>query len=123
MDMVTALVTYLEAQSLACGQRIYPSTSQGREFPFIVYQRITLAVDMAHDGPSGLEDERIQLDCWGDYDQVSDLALELEVALSGYKGLMGTVNIGSVFVVSKKDGYDEDTEKDVVHLDVRLRRQ
>jgi hypothetical protein len=56
------------------GSRIYPaSRAQGADLPTIAIQRISGGPLYADDGEVGLQEARVQVDCWGDtYAPVGD---------------------------------------------------
>jgi len=94
------------------GSRIYPlKLPQAATYPAITYQRVSGDRIRSLDGPSGLADPRIQLDLWDKtYSGVKALADTVRGALDGFRGLMGTDNIGGVLLLSDSDFYEQGVE-------------
>jgi len=76
------------------GSRIYPVLlPQGQRLPSIVYHRVSGIGDHHMQGPSGLNQPRIQIDCWA---QSQDAAVSLaDLVKSKLDGFAGTVLWGS----------------------------
>jgi hypothetical protein len=109
------LITFLKAitgMSALVSSRIYwLDMPSGTSLPYVVVQQVAGLVDIAHDGSSGLQMGRFQVDCygatWADAAAVRDL---IEGALKGYKGTFGSggtaTTIDAVFPVNPIDTFE-----------------
>ncbi len=90
-DLRTHLLAQASITALI-GARLYPQQlPQGTELPAVTYQRIAGQSLIDHEGAAGIGRARIQLDCWGEsYGAAAALADTLRLALSGYRGAMGS---------------------------------
>lgn len=87
MSLETDLMTYLEAQGLACSDRIYPvQLPQAPTLPALVYAQVSVvAADVAHDGQPAYELGRYQFDCYAEkYGDAKALALALKSTLRNW---------------------------------------
>jgi hypothetical protein len=128
MTIEEGLVAFLLAQSgitTLIGTRIMPAPlRQNVQLPAISYQLISVRDDVLHDGPQGLPDTRIQLDCWADtYAGAKTLAATVKTAVHGYKGTMGTVSVQRAKVENVVDGFEPNTGRQRVIMDVLLMYQ
>lgn len=115
MDIETALVAYLKARTgltaLIGGSspRVYPGLvpeSRGNDdnYPALTYQIISALSDVAHDGPTGLTNTRIQIVAWArTYPAAVAIRNQLHDAMTGFKGIWGTLNIGACFKADEGD--------------------
>jgi hypothetical protein len=92
--MEEALIARLLADSAVsgiAGTRVFPgSRAQGSALPAIVLNRISGAPLYADDGEVGLEQARIQIDCWGEtYGAAKLLARAVTASLSAFEGTVG----------------------------------
>lgn len=103
-----SLYAYLQTRpglTALVGNRVYPRRRpSGAVFPLITYTRIDTRRGQSHTGPDGLAEPRIQFDIWAaDPDTADAVAEQLRLALNGYRGQMGDVEVGSAFVVGEHD--------------------
>ena len=72
--------------SALVGTRVWPGIKPvGTPHPAIVYNRISGGPIYDDDGEAGVEQVRIQIDCWGDtYTDAKLLAVQVREALSGW---------------------------------------
>ena len=116
MTIEEGLVNYVLSQSgvtALIGTRIAPAPlRQESPLPAITYQLISVEDGLLHDGPLGLPQPRIQMDCWSSsYAGAKALAAAVKVAIHAYKGLMGTVQVEQASVVNLVDSYEPNTGK------------
>ncbi|QQS08676.1 MAG: DUF3168 domain-containing protein [Phycisphaerales bacterium] len=113
MTIEAELFQFLTTNAALSGllaDRLYPKQlPQNPIYPAIVYHRISGARDYSHDGSGNRAEPRFQFDCY-DRTHVGAKALAegLRLALSGYRGPMGTVDVQSAFLEDDDDGYDDD---------------
>lgn len=78
-----------------------------RPRPLIALWNITRPGDYTMDGPSGLEQAFIQIDCWADtYLEASTLADTVKAALEALNDTVGSTQIQGVFFTGRRDGRD-----------------
>jgi hypothetical protein len=94
-----ALLTDLLA-SLAGGNRFWLGAPQGEKPPYAVMQRITGIRDNHFQGPSGLVESRVQIDCYDKtYDGVAAMGRSIVSLLSGRR--VGIIQ--AIFIDSERD--------------------
>jgi hypothetical protein len=88
--------------------RIYPGIRpQGSPLPSIVFNVISGVPSYSDDGEDGIEDDRIQVDCWGEtYASAKLVARAVISALSAFRGVVDGVNFRYISV----DGHRDATE-------------
>jgi hypothetical protein len=106
--MEEALIAYLLADSGVAGfvgNRVFPgSLPQKRELPAIVFTRVDGAPLYADDGEVGIEDPRIQIDCYGETYKSAKLTARAVVArLSEFDGTTGGVKFQFVMLDAERD--------------------
>jgi hypothetical protein len=115
MQIETALITYLRAQSALMtlvGNRINfiraLQSWQGTN-PYIVFQKIDRPGLHSQDGSDNVAYPRFQFSIFADtYGKIKPIALALKTALDGYKGTMG----GTGGVVVQGAFYENETDLD-----------
>lgn len=116
-NILTAQLTYLRtisALTALVSTRIYPQTipagtsANPTPMPCLTFQMVDEPVITTHNNEQ-LFTARLQFDAWGgSYTSAHAVANALFTALHGYKGSMGTVPVGSVFRLIKRDDSDPD---------------
>lgn len=121
MDIEQGIITYLVSKSVA-GGRVYPLIlPQNAGLPAVVMQRVSSVPDYVHEGASGLELGRFQFTVWAEnYAAAKATAAAVIAALSGYKGLMGTVEVGASFIANQIDQKDPESHLCAVITDARI---
>ncbi len=115
MNIEDGLVAHLLADSPVAAlvvARVYPDKlPQSPTYPAITYEIIS---DIPYRGLSGDHDkERVhaRLHCWAVTAAVrNDLTRKVRAALSGFKGLMGTVKVSTVKFETWNDIYEDEPE-------------
>lgn len=125
MALNEAIYAWWQANSTLCslaGSRLYPQKlPQGSTLPATVYQQVSEAGDMAHDGPLNLFKAVYQFDNYGSsLSQAKALALALRQQLNGYKGTVGGVTIEGVFFVNMVDDFGDALDVYRVSVDFRF---
>lgn len=117
---LSAYVTAVTAVQALIVARFYPlRLPENPTYPAATYQRISGPRVHSQTGPSQLAYPRFQLDCYAStYLGAKAVAGALRVALDGYKGLMGTVAVGSVLFMDDRDFYDPATRIWRVSMDI-----
>lgn len=104
------------------GTRIYPAPIPiDADLPAIAYQNIGDRGEVAHDGPTGTRQARIQVTATAaTYKNAKILANFIEAALNGYQAAAtgSTVEIESMIIENKNDGYNQTSKSQTVRLDV-----
>lgn len=101
---------------------VFPmSLPQNADLPAIVFQLIPSVGPLhthedahAGSGPARgiFRRDRLQLSCWADtYDAAAELGRTVALAVDGYAGAWGTVQIGSSLVDGEQDDWDPKTRK------------
>lgn len=89
--MEESLIAHLlatSALSALVGARVYPGARpQSSALPSATMNVISSTPAYSDDGEDGLQDDRVQFDCWGmTYTSAKQVAREIIKALSAYKG-------------------------------------
>ncbi|MBA7515230.1 hypothetical protein ES705_07269 [subsurface metagenome] len=117
----TYLTTHAGLSALI-GTRLWPlRLPQNVEYPCIRYRQVSNPPELAHDGPVGLGHPRYQFDCYSPlHDEAWQVAQQLEFALHGFRGAMGTVTVQAGIVQDTREDYDAVIEAYRVMLDAIL---
>lgn len=92
----------------------------GQAYPHAVITEITGPPRYGHFGESGRV-VTIQIDIFGETQAATDAAKLLIInALSGYRGMMGTLNVGRVFVTDIRGSWDAEKRKPRRVLEVSI---
>lgn len=102
---IRALLKADAAIAAHCAGRVYfGSAPQGKPYPLIILNTISDTEGMTLDGPDGLPDARLQVDCYATtYGGAKELSRDIRKLLSGYAG--GAIQ--GVFYGVSRDGRDE----------------
>lgn len=96
----------------SAGSRVYPRIPQSPTYPLIRYQRITTARKHAIDGPVGVTDAIVQVDCIAtSYSESKALADTIRTLLHFYRGSWGTLTARLVSLESDNDFNDQDGDR------------
>jgi len=119
---VNALLCADAAVAALVGARVYSGNGpQEATLPAVVITRISTTRELAHSGPSGLAEARLQVSCYArTYDQAKDLAAKVVACLDGYSGTVGGEKIQRAEVVNELDFYDADLDEHHVPVDVMV---
>jgi hypothetical protein len=87
------------------GTRVFPgSRPQGSALPAAVLNRISGGPLYADDGEVGLEQGRIQVDCWAEtYTAAKTLARAVTAALSAFDSTVGTTTFEFIELENERD--------------------
>ena len=85
--------------------RVYPGArQQGSALPAITLTRISGGPLYSDEGEAGLDDARIQIDCWAEtYSAAKLLARAVKAVLSGFDGTVGTTSFACVWLDNERD--------------------
>ena len=108
------LVTYLSEYApltALIGTRLYPDRlPQSPTLPAVVYFSVSDPGSYSHDGETDWREEIFQFDCWGVTPlEAISVKNALRGALSGYKGMMGSVTVEAAFVQGGRTMDDDET--------------
>lgn len=110
-----ALQAYVVADSAVAalaGARMYPlKLPQSPAMPAITYQHVSGATVVSNDGATGLANPTFQIDCWGNtYATMDALFQAVRERLNGAKGTFSGIQVQGIFLVRRRDLYDNDAE-------------
>ncbi len=99
------ILTAAAGVSAIVGTRVYPqSRPQGSLYPSLTCTRISGGPLYDDDGEVGLENARIQVDCWAeDYGAAKDLARAVRGVLSAFEGVAGSVDFRYIMLDDERD--------------------
>lgn len=102
--IVSKLVGTSAVNNLISG-RIYPlQLPQTPTLPAITFQRVDGPREHHFEGASGIAHPRIQIDTYArTYPEVVELAKQVRIALDGFDGAVGTVNIKGAWLRGDHD--------------------
>jgi hypothetical protein len=106
--MEEALITRLLADggvAALASTRVFPgSRPQGSALPAVELHRISGAPEYADDGEVGLEQARIQINCWGaTYTAAKLLARAVTASLSAFEGTIGATTFQLIELDIERD--------------------
>lgn len=92
--------------------RVYPIVApQDPERPYLTYQLISRESEPTHDGPSGLDNPRLQIDTWAStYVEAGQVAKQVRAAMDGFVGTVGDVEFQASFLDEERDLYEDATQ-------------
>jgi len=111
--------------SALVGDRIFPLLAPPETAsPYATYQRIDGASDhVLDDGPSGLGEARVQVDCWSAeregvdaYSEARRVALAVAGGLDGFRGLVDDGAGGGLRIKSSRLVNNQDLREDDPHI-------
>lgn len=106
--MEEGVISYLLSDSTVqalVSNRVFPgSRPQGSQLPAITIYRISGAPIYADDGEAGLDESRVQIDCWGEtYSEAKQTARAVRDRLSGFVGPSGGITFQYLLIDSERD--------------------
>jgi hypothetical protein len=120
--MEEALIAYLLANSGVralvgtppASQRMHwTQAPQGVAKPYATLTKVTGLRDTTLDGPSGFQEARVQIDCYGlTFASAKGLARAVEAVLSGLTVTTGGIEFQGCFLDAERDGYEADAAPD-----------
>jgi hypothetical protein len=128
MAVENALYTILTgnvALAALVSARVYPGViPQNIALPALAYQVIATERDYHHGGQQNTAGPLVQITVEAaSYSSAKSVAAAVRVALSGYRGTVGTTNsteIRGVFLENEYDGYNLETDISTVRQDYRI---
>jgi hypothetical protein len=111
MSLESELFTWLKTTVALVANRVYAVMApQDVIAPYLVFTRISDIPSYTFDGLSGLSFCRVQFTAVAvTYASARAILAQLEAALSGFKGSMGTLRVASVFKDLETDSYDPES--------------
>lgn len=102
--------------------RIYPNAiPQNVALPAVAYQVISTDRNYKHAGQSNVALPRLQITVEASsYSSMIAVCAAIRAALSGYKGTVGSVVIGGIFLETEYDGYNLATDTTVRRQDYTI---
>lgn len=116
------LVSYLATNVSSAGNGFPQVIPQDESLPAYAYQRIPASGEqLAHDGPTGLITDRIQITQQGEtYAEAVTQAEAIKTALDGFKGTMGALTVDYCHVRSIDDEWSASRQLPVARLDISI---
>jgi len=120
-----SLAAYIMADPTVVGiieDRLYNIHADTTEnTPYVVMSRIATTEELFLDGPSGMEDSIFQLALYAEtVSELDTLRDALNDRLNGFRGTMGTVEVGMVAFGNEVDGRDSESDFKFKILDYRI---
>lgn len=112
MNLESELFTWLKANILLVSGRVYNMVApQDVSTPYLVFQKLNRIPGYAHDGATGFDSCRVQFTAVDGTIASAEAVLDqLEAALSGFRGSMGALAVGSAFLELATGSYDSDIQ-------------
>lgn len=113
-EAIVARVLAFAGTAALVGDRVFPGfIPAGAAHPAIAYQRIGGPPNYVMLGETGAAEARIQITCWGvKYADAAAVAEQVRLALSGFRGQLGTVMVDSLFLEGPTDTTDQQPGSD-----------
>jgi len=107
-ETLVALLLNAQPVSILVGKRVYwLEREQGSAFPAVVLHRISGGRDYHMQGPSGLVQSRIQIDCWAlKYSDAMKVSRAVRGVLSGYS----EGDLQGAFIESERQSVEKETD-------------
>lgn len=125
--IVQRLTTFAGTAALV-GDRVFPGfVPSGQVHPAIVYQRIGGPINYVMSGETGAAEARIQITAWSArYSEAQSVGDQVRLALSAFRGTLGTVRVDSMLFENVADVTDQQAGSDQSkkygrRVDVRVR--
>jgi Protein of unknown function (DUF3168) len=115
------LTAYLKADTTvatAVSGRVFPNiVPQGSAFPAISYNQVSgVRLYDINNGPTGRAMPRITINSWSDrYITVRQLADAVRERLNGFRGIMGSTNVGRITLDNEFDTFEEEAGQSGIH--------
>lgn len=121
-EALTAKLRGTTAVGALVGSRIYPGKApQGTTVAYVVYDLLGGENVGAHDGFSGLRSGRISFSCCAPrYGEAKAVAEAVRLALAGWRGVQGGLEISVPQVFEDEDLWDDTLSLHVVVVDMEL---
>jgi hypothetical protein len=125
MMLMEGFVTYLSANgelTAMISDRLYPlRLPESPTLPAVVYQEISCVPTYSQDGYSEVEQTRMQLTCWSTtLLEALQIRQILKRALGGFRGVMGSEEVGAVFIEAGRSDIDGETGLSYARIDVMI---
>ena len=118
--LVSRLATAPDVAALV-GERIFAEVlPYGQAMPAITYQHISLSPLPVLRGTAGLDNPRVQIDCWADtYNEARSLARAVRGAMKGLESVAESY-IGAASLIGSRGLPDADSRRSRVSMDFSL---
>ncbi len=112
MNLESELYTWLKTNVPLVSDRVYNAAApQDVATPYLVFQKLSRVPGYSHDGPTGYDSCRVQFTAVDATIASAEAVLaQLEAALSGFNGSMGSLTVGSAFIEIETGSYDPDIQ-------------
>ena len=111
MSIEGAVFNFIKTNVPLISNRIYAAYApQAVAKPYIVYMKVSAPREYYMEGPQDIVRARFQFSVYATgYSSCKAVVKELQDALSGFSGAMGTVSVPGAFYDNEQDAYEEDT--------------
>ena len=115
------LTAFLKADptiATAVSGRVFPNiVPQASPFPAISYNQVSgVRLYDINDGPTGRAMPRITINSWAvRYLDVRNLADAVRKRLNGFRGMMGSTNVGRITLDNEFDTFEQEAGQDGIH--------
>jgi hypothetical protein len=109
------------ALSALTRDRVFPVViPEDADLPAVAYQRISGPRLLAHDGPTGMAEGRMQVTVLGtSYAEAKEIAGAVRALFDGWRGILGEIcEVFSCRIENEVDGWGEQIEANTVRLDL-----
>jgi hypothetical protein len=107
-EAIVSLVTANAAVKALIGTRLYPNLiPEKAQLPAAAYQLTSTGTNYNHSGQSSIATPELGFTFDSrSYDEAKAIGAAVKAVLSGYRGTVGTVKIGSVFLKDEFEAYN-----------------
>jgi hypothetical protein len=112
------ILTNTSAVTSYVGNKISPLKANNlAEFPYVIYEQVSLVPSIDKDGPSKLDIIRVQINILDtDYDRLSNVADAIRTALERkISGAYGGVNVQSIVFDNEGEMYNDNVDLDGIY--------
>lgn len=110
-DLADYLLADATLQALLVDRIYWVQLPQGSARPYLLLSIVSSVPDVVYDGATGLVQNRVQFDCWGeDYYQAKNVARAVATLLNGKKFTTpssGGTRFEGFFIEAERDGHDD----------------
>lgn len=115
-DLIALLLADAGTAALVGNRITWSTRPQASQLPALVLSKVSAARDYHLQGPSGLNESRVQVDAWGSsFGTVIRAARAVEAALSGLRATHRSTIFQGAFLESERQSFEEASGGAQVH--------